>query len=84
MWWFFGGLFGLIVLILWIVALVDIIRRRHDRSTGTTAAWIIIVLIFPIIGMIAYFIANGTGMAGPTADMSQADPDRVPPGGRAY
>ena len=27
---------------------------------------------------------GGVGMAGPTADMSQADPDRVPPGGRAY
>ena len=83
MWWFFGGLFGLIVLILWIVALVNIVKRRHDRSTGTTAAWLIIVLIFPIIGTIAYFIANGVGgPAGP--DIAAADPDRVPPAGRAF
>jgi hypothetical protein len=83
MWWFFGGLIGLIVVILWIVALVDIVRRRHERSTGTTAAWAIIVLVFPLIGTIAYFIANGMGQA-PAADVSQADPDRVPPGGRGY
>jgi type VI protein secretion system component VasK len=79
-WW----LFGIVILILWIAAIVDIVRRRHERSGGSTAAWLLIVIIFPIIGVIAYFIVNGVGMAGPTADMSQADPDRVPPGGRAY
>jgi hypothetical protein len=79
-WW----LLGVVVVILWIAAIVDIVRRRRERSGGSTAAWLIIVLIFPIIGTIAYFIANGVGMAGPTADASRADPDRVPPGGRAY
>jgi type VI protein secretion system component VasK len=78
-WW----LLGVVVLILWIAAIVDIVRRRHERSGGSTAAWIIIVLVFPIIGTIAYFIANGVGgAAGP--DVAAADPDRVPPGGRAF
>jgi hypothetical protein len=76
-WW----LLGLLVLILWIAALVDIVRRRHERSGGSTAAWIIIVLIFPLVGTIAYFIVNGVGgVAG--ADVTSADPDRTP--GRGF
>ena len=43
-WW----LLGVLVLIMWIAAIVDIIRRRHARTAGKTAAWILIVLILPI------------------------------------
>jgi type VI protein secretion system component VasK len=78
-WW----LLAVLVVVVWIAALVDIVKRRHERSGGSTAAWILIVLIFPLIGTIAYFIANGMGKA-PGPDVSQADPDRVPPGGRGY
>ena len=78
-WW----LLGILILIAWIAALVDIVKRRHERSGGATAAWIIIILIFPVLGTIAYFVVNGVGSpAGP--DVAAADPDRVPPGGRSY
>ncbi len=59
-WW----LLGVLVLIMWIAAIVDIIRRRHSRTGGKTAAWILIVLILPVLGTILYFLINGTGDPG--------------------
>jgi hypothetical protein len=56
-WW----LLGIFILIIWIVSFVDIIRRRHSRSGGKTAAWLIVVLVFPIVGSIVYFAINGAG-----------------------
>jgi type VI protein secretion system component VasK len=79
-WW----LLGVFILILWIAALVDIIRRRHERSGGSTAAWIIIVLIFPVIGTVAYFLVNGMGGGSMQPDAGPEDADRTPPGGRMY
>ena len=49
--WFF---IGIPLLVIWAIAIVDIIRR--DLSSMTKAAWIMIVLILPVIGTIAYFV----------------------------
>jgi type VI protein secretion system component VasK len=54
-WW----LLGVIVVILWIVAVVDIIRRRHERPGVKTVAWILLVIIIPVIGTLTYFLVNG-------------------------
>jgi hypothetical protein len=56
--WFWWLLWFFIV-VLWVVAIVDIIRRRHSRSGGKTAAWVIAVLVFPVVGTIVYFLVNG-------------------------
>ena len=56
-WW----LIGVLVLFLWVASLVDIVRRRHSRSAGMTAAWVLVVLILPILGTIIYFLVNGAG-----------------------
>ena len=53
-WW----LLGVLILVLWIAAIVDIIRKRHSRTVGKTAAWILLILILPILGTIIYFPAN--------------------------
>jgi hypothetical protein len=74
-WW----LLGILIVVLWVATIVDIIRRRHSRSGGKTAAWILIVLIFPIVGTIIYFLVNGVG--GPVAPRD-ADLDHVT--GRRY
>ena len=42
------------VLILWVWALVDIIKRRKQNSEPV-GLWILIVLMFPIVGSILYF-----------------------------
>lgn len=76
--WFWWLLF-IFVAIIWVATIVDIIRRRHERSGGKTAAWILIVLIFPVLGSIIYFLVNGAG--GPAAPRD-ADLDHVT--GRRY
>jgi hypothetical protein len=64
-WW----LLGIIILVIWVASIVDIIRRRHSRSAGKTAAWILLILILPILGTIIYFLVNGTSDAGAPRDM---------------
>jgi hypothetical protein len=61
LWW----ILGIFVLVLWIFTIVNIIQRRHERSGGKTAAWIILVLVFPVLGTIVYFLVNGA--SGPVA-----------------
>ncbi|MCL6525212.1 MAG: PLD nuclease N-terminal domain-containing protein [Thermoflavifilum sp.] len=53
---FFGwGFWGLLVLILWIWALVDIIKSRFASDT-TKLIWIIVVILLPVLGSILYFL----------------------------
>lgn len=63
-WW----AIGVIVVILWVVAIVDIVRKRHLRTGAQTAAWILLVIIIPVIGTIAYFLVNGAFGAGASRD----------------
>ena len=48
------GLLGLVILILDIIAIVDVLKSA--ASTGKKLLWILLVIIFPIIGMILYFV----------------------------
>ncbi len=52
-------LIGLIVLILDIIAIVDIVKS--GMTTLMKVVWILIVLIFPVIGMALYFIIGRKG-----------------------
>jgi len=49
------GLWGLLVLILWIWALVDIIKSRFNSDT-TKIIWIVVVILLPLLGSILYLI----------------------------
>jgi hypothetical protein len=49
-----GGLFGLVVLVLDIVAIVDCLKSSMD--TGKKVLWTVLVLVLPLIGMILYFV----------------------------
>jgi hypothetical protein len=51
------ALIGFVLLLIWIVTMVDIFRRA-DLTRGKKAAWALIVLLVPIIGVIAYFIVR--------------------------
>jgi hypothetical protein len=53
----------LVVLVaaMWVAALIDIVRRRHEMSGGKIAAWVIAILVFPVAGAIAYFLVHGAG-----------------------
>jgi hypothetical protein len=54
-WW----LIGVIVVAAWIVAIVDIVRKRHTRTIAATSAWILLVIILPVLGTLGYFLVNG-------------------------
>jgi hypothetical protein len=47
-------LFGLIVLILDIVAIVSLLKSSAD--TGTKILWLLLIVLLPFIGMILYFL----------------------------
>lgn len=47
-----GGLFGLIVLILDVFALLSVVQS--SASTGTKVFWIIVLLVLPIIGFVLW------------------------------
>jgi len=51
---FFGGIFGLIILVLDIVAIVDCVQRSMD--TGMKVLWIVLIILLPVIGLILYFL----------------------------
>ena len=49
-----GGLIGLIILVLDIVAIVDLFKSAKDM--GKKILWTILILVLPLIGMILYFV----------------------------
>jgi hypothetical protein len=54
---------AILVVAMWVFAFIDTFRRRHERSAGRIVAWVIAILVFPVVGTIAYFLANGLGGA---------------------
>jgi len=52
------------VIFIWIAitVLIDVFRR-HDISGWAKAAWVVLVVILPWIGVLAYLIFNHDGMA---------------------
>lgn len=51
----FFGLFGLLCLVLWIWAIVDIINSRF-REDSTKIIWILLVIFLPFLGTLLYFV----------------------------
>jgi hypothetical protein len=51
-----GGLFGLLVLILDVWAVVNVIQSR--TSTGTKVLWVVLILLLPIIGLLIWVFAG--------------------------
>jgi hypothetical protein len=80
-----------LILFLWLViaVLTDAYRRR-DLGGGRKVAWTLFVVLVPLIGVFAYLIANGDGMASRTAAHARrrhpprhASPGPAGPGGAA-
>ena len=49
-------LLGTVAIIAWLVAIVDMIRRRASLSRGQLGAWLLVVIILPVLGTILYFV----------------------------
>jgi Phospholipase_D-nuclease N-terminal len=50
-WW----LAGVVAAVAWTVALVDIVRSRRTLARGQLAAWVLIVVMLPLLGTVLYF-----------------------------
>ncbi len=64
---YFGGLFGVLMLGLVIFAVVDVITTDEGSVRNLPKmVWLLLVLLFPLVGSIAWFVAGrpvGTGRA---------------------
>lgn len=56
-------LLAILVIILWVAALIDIVRRRHQMSGAKIAIWVLVLIVFPVVGVIAYFVVHSVGGA---------------------
>jgi hypothetical protein len=48
-WW----AIGVAVVVIWVLTIVDIVRRHMDMKH--TAAWVLIVVLLPFLGAVAYW-----------------------------
>lgn len=64
-----GPFLAIAVLALALFALYFVIKST--ASTGMKVIWIILILILPFVGALAYFLVNGTGA--PTSDAKRHD-----------
>jgi hypothetical protein len=56
---YFGGLFGVFTLGLWLFCLVDVITTADsDARNLPKFAWLMIVLFFPLVGSIVWLVAG--------------------------
>lgn len=55
----FGGIFGLIILLLDIWAIVSVVRS--DAATGKKVLWVLLILILPVLGLILWGIMGPRG-----------------------
>ena len=49
-----GGIFGFIVLVLDVIAIVDC--AKSSLETKMKALWVVLILVLPLLGMILYFV----------------------------
>ena len=71
---FLTDVLAVFVFVVWFWLLITIyadLFRRNDISGWGKALWVIVVLLFPYIGVFAYLISQGRGMADGNLQQSQ-------------
>jgi Mn2+/Fe2+ NRAMP family transporter len=61
------------VIFIWvaITVLIDVFRR-HDVGGWTKAAWVVLVIVLPFLGVLLYLLVNHDGMAKRSAKQAEA------------
>ncbi len=54
-----GGLLGLIVLVLDVYAIVK--TAQSSATTGVKVAWIVVIVLLPVLGLILWFLLGPRG-----------------------
>ena len=62
LWWLLAVFFMVIFFMMLFRIIIDIFRS-DDMGGWGKAGWLILLIIFPLIGMLIYVIARGKGMA---------------------
>ena len=63
---FVADMFVIFMFALWIWLLISVFSdlfRRHDISGGAKVIWVIFLIILPYLGVLAYLLTQGGGMA---------------------
>ncbi len=65
-WNFLADVFAIFIFVLWLWLLITIysdLFRRHDISGFGKVLWVIFLILLPFIGILAYILTQGKGMA---------------------
>ena len=71
---------GIFVFVVWFWLAITVFAdlfRRHDTSGWIKAAWVIAVIVFPYIAVLAYLIFQGRGMAERNVQQAQQARDEL-------
>ena len=77
------SIFWFFLLIAWIMCLFQVIVdifRSHDMGGGAKALWLILVIIFPFLGVLIYLVARGRHMT----EHAMADAEKQDAAMQAY
>jgi len=77
---FLTDVLAVFVFVVWFWLLITVysdLFRRHDISGWGKALWVIVVLLFPYIGVFAYLISQGKGMAERNLQQAQQARDEI-------
>ena len=77
--WSLIVIFFMVVYFMMLFSVIVDIFRRHDASGGKKALWLIFILFVPLLGLLAYLIVNGNGIAERQSKDVQKSQDRVRP-----
>jgi predicted PurR-regulated permease PerM len=61
--WSLIVIFFMVVYFLMLFSIIVDVFRRHDIHGGKKALWLLFILFFPLVGLVAYLIVNGHGIA---------------------
>jgi membrane-associated PAP2 superfamily phosphatase len=64
-WWIGGGVVGAIVIVVALVALMDVIRRRGELTRAQVSAYVILILVVPVVGAVLYGLFGRQGAGRP-------------------
>lgn len=79
-WNFLADVFAIFMFVLWLWLLITIygdLFRRHDVSGFGKVVWVIALMLLPFLGVFAYLLTQGGGMAQRSQDRAVAVRDEL-------
>ena len=77
---FLASLFSIFIFVLWLWLLMTVfgdLFRRHDVSGVGKVAWVILLIVLPYIGLFAYIVTQGRGMAERSPEQAREAQDQL-------